>query len=150
LQRNKVRRTLPLVDLIHSVDSQRLIAEIDVQAAALDLNTRILLEVNCSGEVAKQGFSGDDARRVVSQLADYSHIRVAGLMTMAPLEGGESAARASFAALRQLRDELARQAQPTGELAELSMGMSGDFAAAIAEGATIVRIGSRLFEGVAP
>lgn len=148
LQRNKVRRTLPLVDLIHSVDSERLLAEIEDQAAALSLTTRVLLEVSCSGEADKQGFSVDAVRRLLSTLSQFAHVRVGGLMTMAALEGGEATARANFAALRELRDELAPQA-PTGvSLNELSMGMSGDFEAAIAEGATIVRIGSSLFEGM--
>jgi pyridoxal phosphate enzyme (YggS family) len=148
LQRNKVRRTLPLAALIHSVDSERLLAEIDAQAAALNLTPRVLLEVNCSGEDAKQGFSPDDVSRLFPQLARLEHVQVAGLMTMAPLEGGESAARQAFATLRDLRDGLSTSASPNAPLGELSMGMSGDFAAAIAEGATIVRIGSALFEGV--
>ncbi len=148
LQRNKVRRTLPLVDLIHSVDSERLLAEIDRQAAALDLTPRVLLEVNCSGEGAKQGFTPEEVRRVLPTLASLTHINIAGLMTMAPLEGGPTAARAAFAALRTLRDELAASSPPGIQLHELSMGMSGDFEEAIAEGATIVRIGSVLFEGL--
>ncbi len=148
LQRNKIRRTLPLVDLIHSVNSERLLAAIDEHAAALELAPRVLLEVNCSGEAAKQGFDADAVRRLGPRLGELSRVRVAGLMTMAPLEGGAAAARTAFALLRSLRDELASQAPTTAALAELSMGMSGDFPAAIAEGATIVRIGSLLFEGV--
>jgi pyridoxal phosphate enzyme (YggS family) len=150
LQRNKVRRTLPLVELIHSVDSERLIAAINDAAAEQQLAPRVLLEVNCSGEAAKQGFEADDVRRLLPQLGNNTHIQVIGLMTMAPLEGGASEARRAFASLRDLRDELAAQAPPNAALTELSMGMSGDFAEAIAEGATIVRIGSLLFEGVTP
>jgi PLP dependent protein len=150
LQRNKVRRTLPLVTLIHSVDSERLLAAIDDEAAALQLAPRVLLEVNCSGDSAKQGFTVEQVRRLAPTLADYSHVQVAGLMTMAALDGNEAVAHANFAALRTLRDELVRESPPNVSLAELSMGMSGDFAAAIAEGATIVRIGSSLFEGVIP
>jgi pyridoxal phosphate enzyme (YggS family) len=150
LQRNKIRRTLPLVTLIHSVDSERLIEAINEQAGALGVVSRILLEVNCSGEAAKQGLSPPGLRQLLPKLAAMAHVNVAGLMTMAPLEGGDSAAHRAFAALRQLRDELAADAPPNVILAELSMGMSGDFPAAIAEGATIVRIGSTLFEGVIP
>jgi pyridoxal phosphate enzyme (YggS family) len=148
LQRNKVARTVPLCDLIHSVDSERLLAAI--QDAAIDAPTPapILLEVNCSGEAAKQGFGPDDVRRHLPTLANYPAVAVSGLMTMAPLEGGERAARAAFAKLRELRDELMRNALPGVTLQELSMGMSNDFEAAIAEGATIVRVGSALFEGV--
>jgi hypothetical protein len=148
LQRNKVRRTLPLVTLIHSVDSERLMAEIDEQAQILRLQPQVLLEVNCSGESAKQGLSADDARRLLPVLSKYPRLHVAGLMTMAALEGGATTAHQNFAALRELRDSLNREAPPGVELSELSMGMSGDFEAAIAEGATIVRIGSTLFEGL--
>lgn len=150
LQRNKIRRTLPLVSLIHSVDSVRLLAAIDEQAAALDLPApaRLLLEVNCSGDAAKHGFAADEVRRLLPTLADYPHVAVAGLMTMAALDGDDAVAHANFAALRTLRDELAPNAPPGVDLRELSMGMSGDFTAAIAEGATIVRIGSSLFEGI--
>jgi pyridoxal phosphate enzyme (YggS family) len=148
LQRNKVRRTLPLVELIHSVDSERLLTAIDEQAAALSLTPRLLLEVNCSGEAEKQGLAADEVRRLLPTLGRFSHVQIAGLMTMAALEGGESTARANFAALRELRNELAPSAPPRVSLEELSMGMSGDFEAGIAEGATIVRIGSSLFEGL--
>jgi PLP dependent protein len=148
LQRNKVRRTLPLVTLIHSVDSERLLASINEHATVLETKMHVLLEVNCSGEAAKQGFSADDARRVAPTLDAYPHVEVAGLMTMAPLEGDAAAARTAFATLRTLRDELAAACPPGVKFDELSMGMSGDFPEAVAEGATIVRIGSLLFEGV--
>jgi pyridoxal phosphate enzyme (YggS family) len=147
LQANKIRRTLPLTTLIHSVDDAKLLGEIDRSAAALQLKPRVLLEVNCSGETAKQGFTGEDLRRAFSSLAVLQHVEIAGLMTMAPLEGGESAARRAFAALRELRDVL-RQGHPATPLAELSMGMSGDFEVAIAEGATLVRVGTALYEGL--
>ena len=148
LQRNKVRRTLPLVTLIHSVDTERLLTAIDEQASSLGLTPRVLLEVNCSGEAAKQGFEADDVRRLAPTLDRFANLRVAGLMTMAPLDGGEAAARRSFSALRELRDEL-RQAVPPGvALDELSMGMSGDFEVGVAEGATLIRIGSLLFDGL--
>jgi pyridoxal phosphate enzyme (YggS family) len=148
LQRNKVRRTLPLATLVHSVDSERLLISIDEQASSLGLTPRVLLEVNCSGEAAKQGFEADDVRRLTPTLGRFANVRVAGLMTMAPLDGGEAAARRSFAALRELRDELREAAPPNVALQELSMGMSGDFEAGVAEGATLVRIGSLLFEGL--
>jgi pyridoxal phosphate enzyme (YggS family) len=150
LQRNKIRRTLPLVSLIHSVDSERLIEAINEQAGELETPARILLEVNCSGDAAKQGFSPGEVRQLLPKLADLAHVRVDGLMTMAPLDGGDTAARRAFSALRQLREQLLAETPPNVKLSELSMGMSGDFAAAIAEGATIIRIGSTLFEGVMP
>jgi pyridoxal phosphate enzyme (YggS family) len=148
LQSNKIRRTLSLVDMIHSIDSERLLRAIEAEAAPLDLSPQVLLEVNCSGDAAKQGFAPDELRRLVPELASLVRVCVSGLMTMAPLEGGVSAARHSFAALRELRDELSPYCPPTVRLDALSMGMSGDFEAAIAEGATIVRIGSTLFDGI--
>ena len=150
LQRNKIRRTLPLVALIHSVDSERLLAAINDEAASLGMTSRVLLEVNCSGDASKQGFAADEVRALLPTLSNYPHLEVAGLMTMAALDGEDGVARANFAALRMLRDELASVAPPNVNLRELSMGMSGDFEIAVAEGATIVRIGSSLFEGVVP
>ena len=150
LQRNKIRRTLPLVMLIHSVDSERLLAAINDEAASLELTSRLLLEVNCSGDATKQGFTADEVRALLPTLSNYPHVEVAGLMTMAALDGNDAVAHANFAALRTLRDELASAAPPNVNLQELSMGMSGDFEIAIAEGATIVRIGSSLFEGILP
>jgi len=149
LQRNKVRPTLPLVSLIHSVDSDRLLAEIDRAAAHLGRRVRVLLEVNVSGEPAKHGFSPVEVADVVTRMADYPQVELRGLMTMAGLAGGRTTARRDFARLRTLRDWLQRRSPPGVSLAELSMGMSGDFDLAIAEGATLVRIGSALFEGVA-
>lgn len=148
LQRNKVKRTLPLVALVHSVASEGLLAAIDEEAVPQNLSPHVLLEVNCSGDAAKQGFQPQDLRRLLPTLTDLRRVRITGLMTMAALEGGESVARANFASLRKLRDELAPISPPRVALRELSMGMSGDFEAAIAEGATIVRIGSLLFEGL--
>ncbi|MBL9162943.1 MAG: YggS family pyridoxal phosphate-dependent enzyme [Planctomycetaceae bacterium] len=148
LQRNKIRRTLPLVSLIHSVDSARLLAAIDDEAATLGMTCRVLLEVNCSGDAAKQGFTAEGVRALLPELPNYAHLEVAGLMTMAALDGADAVARANFAALRLLRDELARESPPKVRLRELSMGMSGDFEIAVAEGATIVRVGSSLVEGL--
>lgn len=143
LQRNKVALVLPYVTLIHSVDSQRLLEQIDRDAAKLNLSPRVLLEVNVSGEVSKDGFAPDELRTAWPQLLTYPHVQIMGLMTMAPLLDDPQAARPFFARLRELRDELATADHP---LPTLSMGMSGDYAAAIAEGATVVRVGSRLFE----
>jgi len=148
LQRNKIRRTLPLASLIHSVDSERLLAAINDEAATLGMTSRVLLEVNCSGDATKQGFTSDEIRALLPALPNYAHLEVAGLMTMASLDGDDAVAHANFAALRTLRDELARESPPNVTLPELSMGMSGDFEIAVAEGATLVRIGSSLFEGV--
>jgi hypothetical protein len=148
LQRNKVRRTLPLVEMIESVDSLRLAAAIDRIAGELSLALPILLEVNVSGEPAKHGFQPAELEECLAELAGYGSVEVRGLMCMAGLEGSPEAARTDFAGLRQLRDHL-RERCPEGiVLEDLSMGMSGDYEVAIEEGATIVRIGSALFRGV--
>ncbi len=174
LQRNKVRRTLPLVRMIHSVDSPRLLAAIDEEVGwdkrsavpPMAANTvvgprsacptlpepfsplRVLLEVNVSGEAAKHGLRPEEIEPLLAELPGYRHVSVRGLMCMAGLEGGLDAARRDFAALRQLRDGLRPQCPPGVMLDELSMGMSGDFEVAIEEGATIVRVGSALFEAI--
>jgi len=148
LQRNKVRRTLPLVSLIHSVDSLRLLKSINEIAQQLDLIASVLLEVNCSGETEKHGLEPDDLKRLLEVAPEYPHVVIRGLMTMAAREGGESVAAENFSKLRQLRDEVAPQCPPEVSLGELSMGMSHDFETAIREGATIVRVGSLLFDGI--
>jgi pyridoxal phosphate enzyme (YggS family) len=148
MQRNKVRRTIPLVAMVHSVDSARLAECMEAElttAAAHPLP--VLLEVNTSGEDAKDGLPPAEVEPLLGAVARYRHIVVRGLMCMASLEGGLAAARRDFAALRQLRDRLRKNCPTEVTLDELSMGMSGDFEVAIEEGATIVRVGSALFEG---
>lgn len=145
LQRNKVRLSLPLAHTIHSVDSWRLLDRIELIGTELELRPRVLIEVNVSGEAAKAGFTPETLREEAARLTALKNVNVAGLMTMAPAGDAEST-RSVFCNLRELRDELSAS---TGlELPELSMGMSGDFEVAIEEGATIVRVGSRLFEGL--
>lgn len=148
LQRNKIRRILPLVDLIHSLDTTRVVEAVDRVASELGLRPQILLEVNVSGEASKDGFTPDSVRAAWPQLCKLEHVDIRGLMTMAPLTSTSETARPVFRALRDLRDELA--AGDPHRLPELSMGMTGDFEAAIAEGATLVRIGSALWRGLAP
>ena len=151
LQTNKVRRTLPLVSLIHSVDSEKLLSVInDASAAQGDTGqpVDVLLEVNTSGESAKHGLAPKQVEPILAGARQYPHVAIRGLMTMAAFDGGEAAAARDFASLRQLRDRL-RPNTPDGvSLDELSMGMSGDFEVAIREGATIVRIGSLLWESI--
>jgi hypothetical protein len=149
LQRNKIRRTLPIVAIVHSLGSERLLAALDEEARLAGRRVTALLEINMSGEVAKHGLHPDAAQPLLDALAAYPHVEVQGLMTMAPLEGDLDDARRCFARLRELRDRLQTVAPAGAGLRELSMGMSGDFEPAIEEGATIVRIGSALFEGIA-
>ncbi|HJT35817.1 MAG TPA: YggS family pyridoxal phosphate-dependent enzyme [Pirellulales bacterium] len=146
LQRNKIARTLPLVSLVHSADSLRLIEAIDAEAAALPRPVPVLLEVNISGEAAKHGFTPDELAPLGPRLAALAHIEVRGLMCMASRDSDQDQARREFERLRILRDRLRGDWPDRLRLDELSMGMSGDFEAAIAEGATLVRIGSSLFE----
>ena len=148
LQRNKVRRTLPLVEMIHSADSPQLIGAIDRIGRELSCRVPILLEVNVSGEGAKHGFDPSAVEPFLEELRGYRNVEVRGLMCMASFSGGVDSARRDFCALRQLRDRLCGCCPPEVCLDELSMGMSGDFEVAIEEGATIVRIGSVLFEGL--
>ncbi len=148
LQRNKVARSLAHASLIHSVDSVRLLATINEESVKLARHTPVLLEVNISGDEAKHGFQPAEMPDVVSQLRAYQQINVCGLMGMAALEGDAGAAHADFARLRLLRDELRSVDNAAGSWDQLSMGMSGDLEDAIAEGATLVRIGSALFDGV--
>jgi pyridoxal phosphate enzyme (YggS family) len=148
LQGNKAKRTLPLVRMIHGVDSLKLLRTLDELAEGLADPPRVCLQVNASGEVSKHGWSPEALLADAEAIAAVRAIPVVGLMTMAAL--GESAedARPAFARLRACRDALRDR---TGlALGELSMGMSSDFEVAIEEGATLVRVGSALFEGAAP
>lgn len=149
LQRNKLRRTQPWVSLIHSVDSERLVRAIDALQAELDpdLPMPILLEINISGDEAKHGFDAGSVSQAVELAMSLDNIQLGGLMCMAGYGTTGEVARRDFDRLRCLRDQL-RDEFPDADLSELSMGMSGDFEEAIAAGATIVRVGSLLFDGV--
>ena len=148
LQRNKVRRTLPLVSMVQSADGRRLIDAIDRVAGELGLRMPILIEVNISGETAKHGFAPDQVEPLLEELPGLAHVEVRGLMGMASLTGGLDAARRDFAAMRQLADRLRKNCPPAVTLDKLSIGMSRDYETAIEEGATIVRVGSALYEGI--
>lgn len=146
LQRNKVLRTLPLTHLIHSADSLRLVSEIESAAGRIGRTIDLLLEVNVSQDAAKHGFAPHELREVPNELRLAKNLRVRGFMAMSGLHSDEAQIRAEFARLRELRDHWQRSGYV--DAAELSMGMSGDFELAIAEGATMVRIGSALFDGI--
>lgn len=150
LQRNKVRSILPVVRLIHAADSLRVLQAIDRIAAELSLRPRVLVEVNLSGEEAKHGFAADELLAAWDDALQLQNVAVEGLMTMAAYSSDPEQARPVFAGLRDLRSELRQRSPPeaAGRLTQLSMGMTGDFEVAIEEGATIVRIGSALWEGL--
>lgn len=146
LQRNKIDRTVPVVTLIHSADSERLLEALDAFGSRRGTPVPVLLEVNCSREAAKGGLPVESVPALSAKLASLSGVSIRGLMTMAAYSDDPEAARPTFAELRRLRDEMS---SCTGlNLPELSMGMSADFEAAVEEGATLVRIGSTLFEGL--
>ena len=146
-QRNKIERTLPLVHLTHSVDSVRLLEALEKEAARQQRTAPILLECNVSGEASKQGFRPDDALALLQVLLKCAHVHAMGLMTMAPLLDAEEC-RPTFRRLRELRDRLRSELGAPHEMHHLSMGMSNDFEIAIEEGATFIRLGSVLFEGL--
>ncbi len=145
LQGNKVKKTLPMVHMIHAVDSLKLLQALDTMAASLSNPPRVCLQVNTSGEAAKHGWEPASILDDADAIAACRHIPIAGLMTMAAFGTTAESARPSFVRLRETRDALrARTGLP---LDALSMGMSNDFETAIEEGATLVRVGSALFEG---
>lgn len=143
LQSNKVRKVIGRFSLFHGVDNIELAKQINRVAGEFGVTARILLEVNVSGEQSKFGFAPPILPSAMEELLPLPFLRVEGLMTMAPFSENPDEASPVFAALRRLRDALFAD---TGHpLHELSMGMSGDFEQGIAEGATIVRIGSAIF-----
>lgn len=144
LQTNKVKDVVGRACLIHSVDSLRLVEEIDRRSAAAGVVQRILLQVNVSGEESKHGFDPCDVRDALIDASHMSNVEVRGLMTMAPL-GRPEQARLVFRELCELRDSLREMPLNGVELVELSMGMSGDFRSAVEEGATLVRVGHAIF-----
>lgn len=145
LQSNKVRQVAGLVSMIHSVDRLSLAQEISRQWDRLSLSCDVLVQVNIAGEVTKSGTTTEDALQLVREIALLPAVRIRGLMTMPPFFDDPEAARPFFAGLRQLAELIDAEAIPGVEMKELSMGMSGDFQAAIREGATLVRIGSAIF-----
>jgi pyridoxal phosphate enzyme (YggS family) len=149
LQSNKAALAARTFDRIQGVDSAKLLAHLDRAAAELGRPLPILLEINAGDDPAKFGAAVEEAPGLLEAALGLAHLRVEGLMTIAPLAGGPAVAARAFARLRELRDRLAgRFGTP---LRELSMGMSGDLAEAIAEGSTLVRVGSALFgERAAP
>ncbi len=143
LQTNKVRPALTLFTTLHAVDSLRLLEALERTADELGVRPRVFLEVNVSGERSKFGLAPEAVPPVLERAAALTRVAVVGLMTIPPFDPEPEAARPYFARLREWRDRWALESGLA--LDALSMGMSGDFESAIAEGATCVRLGTALF-----
>jgi pyridoxal phosphate enzyme (YggS family) len=145
LQRNKVKQTLQLCRMVQSVDTLRLAEELNTHSHKLGLHTNILLQINCSGQPQKYGAPVGAAIHLAEQFATMPNLRLVGLMTMAPLTMDKNRVRASFARAREVYEEIHGERIGGAKFKHLSMGMSQDFQIAIEEGATMLRIGSAIF-----
>ena len=143
LQKNKIRHALPLFELFHSVDSLALAQEMNRIADEDGMHSRVLLEVNVTGEGSKFGFRPDKLRQDMEALLALPRLSIEGLMTIPPLAKEAEASREHFVDLRELRDRLETEFQM--KLPHLSMGMTNDFFVAVEEGATLVRVGTAIF-----
>lgn len=145
LQTNKVKYIVGKTALIHSVDSLHLAEEIEKQAAKKNVTVSILLEVNIAEEESKFGMHKEDAVELVKQIAKLPHIRIQGLMTIAPFVENPEDNRAYFRQIRQLSVDIREQNIDNVNMDVLSFGMTGDYMVAIEEGATMVRVGTGIF-----
>ena len=145
LQSNKSKYAVRLFDLIHSVDSLKLAREIDKQARKCNKIQSILIQVNIAQEDSKSGVTEEEAPQLVSDISRLPNLSVRGLMTMPPFFNAPEKVKPYFKSLRLLRDRIADMQIENISMKELSMGMTGDFEAAIEEGATLVRIGTAIF-----
>lgn len=145
LQTNKARYAVRLFDMIHSVDRISLAEELDKRSRTAGHITRILIEVNVSGEETKSGVTKADAIDLIKEISALENLSVQGLMTMPPYFDDPEDARPYFVSLRELKDDILKEDISNVEMNELSMGMSGDYEVAVAEGATIVRVGRAIF-----
>ncbi|MCR5093698.1 MAG: YggS family pyridoxal phosphate-dependent enzyme [Lachnospiraceae bacterium] len=145
LQANKVKYLPGMVDLIHSVDNEKLAQEIEKQAAKHDLVMDVLCEVNMAHEDTKFGLTPEDTPAFVKKLQELPHLRVRGLMTIAPYTEDAETNRPYFRGLKELMVQINRDLPEDRQMSVLSMGMTGDYEVAIEEGATLVRVGTGIF-----
>lgn len=145
LQSNKVRDVVGRAFLIHSIDSLKLLHAVDRHAAEADVVQPVLLQVNVAAEESKHGFSPEEVADALRDACELSHVEVRGLMTMAPLAAKDEDVRWVFRELRELLGRLQAEHIGRHDLTELSMGMTNDFAVAVEEGATLVRVGRAIF-----
>lgn len=145
LQSNKVKKAISSFYLIHSVDSIELAQKISHTSQSEEIMTRILLQVNASGEKTKQGLNAVEWERQIEVLNELPNLRIEGLMTMAPYVEDEKVIRNCFHSLYELREKWKKEMREPALLTQLSMGMSHDYLLAIEEGATLLRIGTAIF-----
>lgn len=145
LQANKVKYLIGVVDLIHSVDNDKLAAEIEKQAAKHDVVMDVLCEVNMAGEETKFGLKPEETMDFVKRISELPHLKIRGLMTIAPYTEDPESNRVYFKGLRELKDRINAEHIPGVDMDTLSMGMTGDYEVAIEEGATLVRVGTGIF-----
>ncbi len=145
LQSNKSKYAVRMFDLIHSVDSLKLAKELNKCAQKIEKVQDILIQVNVAKEDSKSGVYVEDTSRLLKDISQLANIAVKGLMTMPPYFNAPKKVRPFFTALRQLRNQIKNENIPNISMEELSMGMTGDFEAAIEEGATMVRVGTAIF-----
>lgn len=148
MQRNKLRRTLPLLSMLESVDSWRLAEELSAEAVRAQRSIDFLVDVNLTQDNTKTGMMPEELLRVSEQLVELPNMNWRGLMAMSSLEADSATISREFAAVRELRNQLQLRLGSGVDLSELSMGMSGDFQQAIQQGSTCVRIGTSLWAGV--
>jgi pyridoxal phosphate enzyme (YggS family) len=145
VQRNKARKACELFDVIETIDDSRILSTLDSASKDMDRKLEIMVQVNLAGEIQKSGIAREETSRLISAVKGFEHLRLTGLMTMPPFYDDPENARPFFSELRDLRNCLMDEGILDIQANELSMGMTGDFEAAIEEGATIVRIGTALF-----
>lgn len=143
LQKNKIRQALPLFELIHSVDSLALAEDMNRIAEEEGLHPRVLIEVNVAGEGSKFGFQSEKLFSEIESLLGLARLSILGVMCIPPIADEAEASRKYFVQLRELRDRL--QTEFHVDLAQLSMGMTQDYAVAVEEGATLIRVGTAIF-----
>jgi pyridoxal phosphate enzyme (YggS family) len=145
LQKNKVKYIIGQFDLVHSIDSFSLAETVHKKSQEQRTVTKILMQVNISGEESKFGLPPDQLQDTLVRVSQLSGVKVKGLMTIPPMQSDPEVSRKYYAQLRKLRDEMARQSIENIQLDELSMGMSNDYRVAVQEGATLVRVGTAIF-----
>lgn len=146
LQRNKVAKTIPLIDWLHSLDSLRLAQTVHLESLKRTEPLNVLVEVNVSSDASKTGLQASQVPKLMEDLLHLDGFKIRGLMAMSTENATQDQALREFTQVRQLRDQLQSQFGSAIDLSELSMGMSGDFLAAIAAGSTMVRLGSILWK----